>query len=140
MTQIPHPKGLGRFGSPLQRLDYPFSQEYLREIFLWNYTLGTLLRIERPLHHFQGDVARWNCYNSQQAGRIAGVMNANGLRKLTIDGINVSACAIVWCLENGEYPYIRQKYSPLWTDPTIHLPLGRKLNWRGRIRRDGHAV
>lgn len=79
------------------------AREYLAECFDYNPATGAIIWRPRPAAHFRRKSGASN-FNSQFAGRAAGVICPNGYVRIKIDGRIYAGHRIAWFMATGEEP------------------------------------
>lgn len=78
-------------------------QHRLRELFEFDAKTGHLIWRSRPVEDF-ATVLEWSDFNTQFAGTVAGCINGNGYREISIDGKKPKAHRLIWAYVNGDIP------------------------------------
>jgi HNH endonuclease len=82
--------------------------DYLRACFEVDFAAGTLTWRTRPPDHFSRVNNRWQAWNTEYSGQIAGAPNGNGylIIHLTINGKTrkLYVHIIIWALAHGAWP------------------------------------
>lgn len=79
------------------------TQDYVRSLFEYDPETGVLTWKWRPREHFNSNRS-WNGTNTRCAGKVAGVLRANGYIELGIDCRLYKAHRIIWLWMTGDMP------------------------------------
>ena len=80
------------------------TQEYIRSLFDYDPSTGTLTWRERPKEHFQS-TRLWRRHLTRWRGKEAGYIDkSNGYRRVDIDGVGYRAHRVAWLHYHGELP------------------------------------
>jgi hypothetical protein len=80
---------------------------YLAECLTYQQRSGTFVWKRRPMSHFATE-QWWSRFNKRFAGQPAGWLDADGYRRLRINGVKFLASRIAWMLVTGEDPGNRE--------------------------------
>lgn len=77
--------------------------EYLNQCVSYCEDTGVIRWLLRPLDHFQSE-REWKRWNSRYAGKVAGLIDRRGYRRIKIDCHRYKAHRLIWKLMTGDDP------------------------------------